>query len=333
MHQRPIGSRVGWTVLFIAILCASLATSKPSIGYNHDGHFYTAAVLENDRVPAFAGIERDEAILIAFCTQLPDLAEDLDAITLRAKEIPSIPGTLWGGFGVCLGPGVRRMATVHQYVHALTGSAAQNVTDAAVDLIKTLRAGRIAGTFDPKRACAIGLGLHLLGDSFAHRRLDRPDRTYPPGLGHFRDGHDPDYLELRPALWRRYAGTMADALDLNIDPAHWSALDAMQQSNAGKADEDNGFQTTQIVADLKTLLGSNAQSWAGYSPPVEQLGKNDGLIAQYILDKSFDDIVTKDYPQLQSHGRFTFDEVWGLYLPEAVAAFKRHGVSTLCDPS
>jgi hypothetical protein len=332
MRQRPIGS--GWRGIAVlaGVLGGAVALSQSSLGYNHDGHFYTAVAVEHDDDPPLSGTVRDEAILIGFCGQVPDLADDLDAITLRMKEIPSVAGTLWGGFGLCLGQGVRRMATAHQFVHALTGSPAQNVTEAAVDLIATLRSGQTPGKFDPIRACAIGFGVHLLGDSFAHRRLDQPDQTYPPGLGHFRDGHDPDYIELRPSLWEQYTRTLASALDVRIDGAHWAALDQVAPSNAANGTEENGFNTKEIVAALEGLLGPDAPLWAGYHPPVEDLNNSDGLIASYVLTKSFDDIVTKDYPELQSHGKFTFDEVWALYLPAAVAAFKRHDVSTVCDP-
>lgn len=332
MRRRPIGSGLRRIALLAGILGAAVALSRSSPGYNYDGHFYTAVAVEHDDDPPLSGTARDEAILIGFCSEVPDLADDLEAITLRVKEIPSLTGTLWGAFGSCLGQGVRRMATVHQFVHALTGSPAQNVTDAAVDLIKTLRGGQDPGKFDPTRACAIGFGLHLLGDSFAHRRLDQPDRTYPPGLGHFRDGHDPDYIELRPSLWEQYTRSLASALDLRIDGAHWAALDRVAPSNAANGTEENGFNTKEIVAALEGLLGQDMPLWAGYHPPVEDLNNSGGLIASYILAKSFDDIVTKEYPELQSHGKLAFDDVWRLYLPAAVAAFKRHDVSTVCAP-
>ncbi|HXZ01420.1 MAG TPA: hypothetical protein VEI03_15605 [Stellaceae bacterium] len=306
--------------------------SRSSLGYNHDGHFYTIVAVEHDDDPPLSGLARDEAILIGFCGQVPDLADNLEAITLRVEEIPSLTGTLWGGFGLCWGDGVRRMATVHQFVHALTGSPAENVTAAAIDLIRTLRSGQEAAKLDPVRACAIGFALHLLGDSFAHRRLDKPDRTYPPGLGHFRDGHDPDYIELRSALWDRYTRTLAAALGISSDAAHWAALDRVAPDNAANGTEENGFNTKEIVDALTGLLGPDAPLWAGYSPPLEDLNNSDGLIASYVLEKSFDDIVAKYHRELQRYGTFTFDEVWALYLPAAMAAFRRHDVTTVCDP-
>jgi hypothetical protein len=55
------------------------------MSYNEDGHFYTIIASEHLRSPVLQDQHRDEAVIAAFCAQMPDLAAELDAATLRMR--------------------------------------------------------------------------------------------------------------------------------------------------------------------------------------------------------------------------------------------------------
>ena len=89
--------------------------------YDPDGHFYTVVAIEVNRTPALTDRPRREAALVAFCAQLPDLAKEFDAVSLRVRATASLTGFSWGAFSTCWGANVKYMVNVHQYPHVLTG--------------------------------------------------------------------------------------------------------------------------------------------------------------------------------------------------------------------
>jgi hypothetical protein len=313
------------------IVAGAVAASSPSRGYNEDGHFYTLIALEHFH-PTPGRQVTDEAKIAAFCTQMPDLARELDATTLRTEDMLDGNMLSWGAFSTCRGRNVRHMVTAHHYIHALTDSAAASVTDAAVAIIKALRQ-RGAADIDPNRACALGLGLHLLGDSFAHRRLAEPDRTYAPGLGHVRDNHDPDYIvfnRTRLDLWTGYTRKLAEALELGVDAAAFAQIGA--DHVAGGADT-NLYNTDAIVTALTHSLddpppGETAQ-WAPYSPRLDRLYP----AGTHILTLSFDDVVAIYRSALPpSSSALDYRTVWKTYMDVAIPEFGRKDIPSACPP-
>src|SRR2546422_6337484 len=109
--------------------------------YDEDGHFYTAAALQFQRRPRPLGSSRDQAVLMAFCAQLPDLANDFDTATLRITLggwWAPVQNVTWGSFSQCWGSDVQHMVTVHHYLHGLTSTKAEPVTNAAMDTLRSL---------------------------------------------------------------------------------------------------------------------------------------------------------------------------------------------------
>ena len=69
-------------VLFALLTtCCGLCALAPSMAYEDDGHFYT--IIASERLSNKLNAPHDEAALYSFCAQLPDLAKELDATTLR----------------------------------------------------------------------------------------------------------------------------------------------------------------------------------------------------------------------------------------------------------
>jgi hypothetical protein len=319
-----------------ARLCLALAVigaftaSTPSRSYNEDGHFYTVVALEHLHFRPARQVT-DEAKIAAFCTQMPDLARELDATTLRTENMFDRNMLSWGAFSVCRGQNVHHMVAAHHYIHALTDSPAASVTEAAVAIIKSLRQ-RGAADIDPNRACALGLGLHLLGDSFAHRRLAKPDRTYAPGLGHFRDQLNPDYIVLdraRVQLWADYTQKLAEAIELNAAGNAMQLLAKIVTDHIDGGDKFNLYNTDVIDAALMHSLDDEKAQWAPYSPRLDQLYP----AGTHILTLSFDDVVAIYRSALPpSSSTLDYRTVWKTYMDVAIPEFGRKDIPSTCPP-
>lgn len=122
--------------------------------YAEDGHYYTTLI-----VALAVGLPKGEALLLAFYSQLPDEAGELDAIEAAKVTAGTRPGV-----GLALGlypPGWYFMwrnaakAGVRTRLHALTGGDAEAETSWSIRLF--VRAPNLA---------ARGFAIHQLGDSF-----------------------------------------------------------------------------------------------------------------------------------------------------------------------
>ncbi|PYN95503.1 MAG: hypothetical protein DMD91_24455 [Candidatus Rokuibacteriota bacterium] len=84
-----------------------MVVPRPGHAYDPDGHFYTVVAIEVNRTPALTDRPRREAALVAFCAQLPDLAKEFDAVSLRVRATASLTGFSWGAFSTCWGANVK----------------------------------------------------------------------------------------------------------------------------------------------------------------------------------------------------------------------------------
>jgi len=244
------------------------------------------------------------------------------------------------------------MVTVYQYLHGFTDGKAPLVTAAAVATLQKLRSKVKPGEFDPNLTCAIGFAIHLLGDSFAHRRLhsrsctsanlNSPDcTTYPPGSGHYRDNHDPDYILYsgdgtdRPALWLAYAKTLAAAMGVQIEASRWDALSLILSANVGTATSGNYYHQPEMIKGLKKELTSGGDNqtaiWAPYKPPVEELGGGDcwlGTLGVPVVCKSFQEVVQQYHPP--GTDKLDYHRVWKIYKEAAIPEFGEQGIPAVC---
>ncbi len=194
---------------FAALL---LACCGAVFAYQQAGHFYTAFALAHTAPAALPDRER---LLVAFCAQLPDMASDLDAVSVYQAAAMASPWKWfrWASADRIDGKELRRMVTMQQLLHGLTGGASKEVQKVALDSARALL--EAAGAESPGAArdealCAFGFSLHLLGDSAAHEQIDdaakdpKDRRMYVTGRGHAADWNDPDHV-----FCSRYVESMA----------------------------------------------------------------------------------------------------------------------------
>jgi len=295
--------------------------------YNDDGHFYTAVSVEHAHLPVFTDKVRDAAVVIGLCAELPDLSKEYDAVSLGVRLIPSIQGLLWGGFSSCRGEAVRHMVTVHHYLHALTDGDATAVTAAAIaTLMAVAPRGDSEGDLEPNRMCAAGFAVHLLGDSFAHRRLASPTRMYPPGLGHFRDDHNPDFIlfnEQRTEKYLEYARALDTALKGTDNPLWPQLRDILSQNRNGAALGNRYNEQLNRDGLVRTLRG-DVSIWAPYTPTVQALTNSGGIV----LTRTCREVLGRYRPP--GADQLNCNKIWKTFKDAAIPEFARRGIPAVC---
>lgn len=201
-----------------------LCLSRPAQAYQQGGHLMTANIImhnvQSSRSNVFELNDR-EATLVALCTQLPDQSVDLDAIKVYLRVVTNGSTSWfdvnpnawwkWGKSNDVSSDWTKRMVTVQQLLHGLTGGRSQAVRGIARQALEELSADAGRATPGPKQdaaLCAMGFAMHLYGDSFAHSMMADPDAMYPTGQGHAKDKTYPDmplYNDLqRFGMWEDY---------------------------------------------------------------------------------------------------------------------------------
>ncbi len=241
-----------------------LLGAVPAAAYDYPVHFYSTAYVARTLNLA---PQSQEWQLLALCTHLPDESVELAALNNR-RGLRLRDHLGWGLFSRRASASTRRMITNHQLLHALTGGEATATTDAAVRIARRLwqeaaaAAGPPRGGIRPRTAslCALGFGLHLLGDSFAHRKLsDRArDRMYRTGLGHFADATLPDAVlrrhtdppEYNLHYWRDYALALTEVVNGAgpVDPQVAALFDELRGISENEGRRANRVAQQRILA-------------------------------------------------------------------------------------
>ena len=322
--RRP--PRIRAKALLWVLLCGAAATA---FAFNLGGHYYSVlAILSSGNAEIDTGRATE-----AFCSELPDMSKELDAITLRTDVFWSTRDRAWGSGARCTTSVSRRMVQVQFYLHALTGQGA-SVSRAAAekmlnDLGKRISAGGIRQELANLR-CERGFATHLLGDTFAHVQL-RPDPQisakykdpigvlYETGLGHFRDGVDPDYMLWRTSpefaedvQWTGWVKEVANRVD-----GRAAIQDAKQIIGATSAWRASKGKAAALEAGLIEELKRNiGKPWLSDLPDA----KHDWMWSQTQscatqIKKYFDPL------QVAAEDRPDCTVVWHDYLVRAEAAF------------
>jgi hypothetical protein len=249
-----------------------------AVAFESGGHHYTLAAIYHTYPQAQTGSNQtdDERVVEAFCAQLPDLAMELDAVTQRVRVFKSGRDWQWGAFGRCSTPISRHMVATQSFLHSLTGTDVANTRQAAVGIIQDIDRDIVATPNPQERAdlyCARGFAAHLLGDSFAHGRLNEPERLYATGTGHWKDGHQPDYM-----LTRDSATYLSEGRS-NANNS-WSAwVRGASAAFIGRDDGSSGIEVLKSGIDpegqkdsetrLRTeLINYATPQWSPYQPAI-----------------------------------------------------------------
>jgi outer membrane protein OmpA-like peptidoglycan-associated protein len=177
-----------------------LLSQSPVAAYNASGHFGTLRAVLTKAEPA---LNREEVQVIEFCSYLPDVSFELDAVHLS-------------GWRYLCGGDARQRNAVVELLHSLTGGNAAAMTDSAKIIVTRLlaQATQIGAADSTNNLCAVGFALHLLGDTFSHRGMgssfwDTPSsQLYGKRIGHSITGIAPDcilYDDDRTKLWEEYS--------------------------------------------------------------------------------------------------------------------------------
>ena len=362
-HRRSESARRCVMLFVVAFFgCVGFCAQAYEVG----GHHYTLAAIYLTYPNGQGGVAQSDAdrLTEAFCAELPDLAMELDAVTQRLRVFLSKSDWQWGMFGRCSTKTSRHMVATQFFLHALTGSAVADVRAAALGIIKDVDR-ELAGARDPQEranlVCARGFAAHLLGDAFAHARLDKAGVLYSTGTGHWKDGHVPDYMLSHddPSYLDRDRDNQNNRWSVWVEKASMSLVGRSGQDanivNLSNGMDPNGGRRgeTQLRAKLIRYAGTR---WSPYEPAMESwlqtvqsssqsIGDEFENVASAKVNATCQDQIDKG-PANRSDGkglevpvRPQCDQVWKRYLLHAVRNFKQFGdpqskVSSTCriDP-
>ena len=201
----------------------------PTGRYGEAGHYYTVLY-----VGLRMGLSFEAAQRLAFYTQAPDEIGRFDAKESWWKSKKESAGNV---FRRNVTTAEEAMQHTQRSIHALTGGASAAETGNAIW-------GALAAPGIPE----LGLQLHRLGDSFAHRTLDDESVVYATGIGHGREGLSvlsPDTIQRRPALYREYVRTLASTLAMRF----------------GVADAGAVVADVETILSVATVAGLNSDRW------------------------------------------------------------------------
>jgi hypothetical protein len=310
------------TLLFSG-LCATLNAHA----YSEGGHYYTLLALFNSNAKTIPPYKLSEMKLEALCTELPDMAQEFDAVTQRVHVLQSRKDNLWGLLGQCQTTVSSHMVASQYYLHALSGAPANRIRNAAKAIVKSIdddlaKLGTKQSQQRRNLICARGLAAHLYGDTFAHVKLSSEKslfssstlntEMYETGLGHARDGHNPDYLyghNINIDKWPQWAqdasaniATGSDAtLTLN---AHQPCRDTMAtcEEPARLRLQDLVIKKELMLPDMPDRIASGKKGIGGME-----------------RSTSCDDVVNSALPN--SNERPQCDLAWKNYLEKAIPIF------------
>jgi hypothetical protein len=161
---------------------------------------------------------------------------------------------------------------------------------------------------------------------------------YAPGLGHFRDDHNPDFVlynkdgKDRTDLWLMYIEKLSDTLKLTFEKAHWDTLKQIVKQNLKGAKPENYFNEAATITGLRgTLNGPNGDVtavWAPYQPPVEKLSARDGWWERHVLQRSCQDVLAIYHPP--GTAQLDCTKVWDIYKKTAIPEFTKRGIPPIC---
>jgi RHS repeat-associated protein len=179
-----------------------MAMIDPDGRWAQSGHYYNTFY-----VAARLGYPEALAQKLAFYAQLPDQVDKLDAMGMTSRSILASMSMMSGDQGTRNNAQHRRaqeiiqwQQTVHTVLHVLTGRPGVLETQtiqASID-----QAGDDWAT--------VGLLVHPLGDSFAHRKPN--GMMYSPLIGHGMDGTAPDRIQRNQKRFSEYTDVLIDTL-------------------------------------------------------------------------------------------------------------------------
>lgn len=275
-------------------IAALAALESPVMAYNETGHYYTVAAVMHHLIPKLSA---ERASFVAFCAQLPDIANELDATKVYRSMAGRHPLAFvgWATRGKSWDESVGRMVAVQQLLHGLTGGKAPAMQGVAERIVGTLanvvqQAPSRGDAQESTALCALGLALHLYGDAFAHRRLDDRQVMYPTGRGHAADIHRPDYIlyeptedsHLRAETWKgcllAAAGVLGKfSLDRVLADQKVSEVMSLPSSPTKP-----GFANTYGERSISTILARGLPLPAFKVPPEQNPS---GPCQQYVNDR------------------------------------------------
>ena len=250
--------------------------------FNTTGHYDTTAVIVgskafDDFAQAAAGraIAIEEKELILACSQLTDMASEFDAIQTfwNIDFSDKLAWAVPGHYPSSISQEEGKMVVTQQLIHGLTGGDIDSLRAMAINTVDTLLyhwLNEVSPARRGTRACALGMALHLYGDSHAHRRIAdvgtaETNTMYNTGYGHFIPGHYPDYVLCGSLVKDDFAKTTCSDVPLVLKNGRvhdWFFM-AFQLQLLNDLAARHALHSDRFIADMNNLAH---QTWLSAVP-------------------------------------------------------------------
>jgi hypothetical protein len=286
--------------LFVLTSLLILGMANTASAYNPSGHFESVGFIVAESLGDLQLITAEKYVVTA-CAQLPDMNQQMDAVKTYVVSMheSALDWIGWSTRDHLGNARLQQMFAVQQLLHALTGgnSAAMHSVSLAtlVKLKNQVRSGPKVGPQRVANLCALGLGLHLWGDTFAHTHVTWDQdaaatqllTTYPTGRGHgLAEGHLPDDIlcsyyskdgprgdinchedwdnspHRRFVLWEAYWSKLGPLLDLSDT----SSVDFDKSALSPTYSDDKMKSIEAAIKLLYTTKGKGALTPDGFDP-------------------------------------------------------------------
>ena len=192
----------------------------PDGRYAEAGHYYTTFY-----VALKSGMNEAQAKQLAFLSQLPDEADEFDAIGVQAEA--GLDSLLRASLPLAAinlpinRKNADRRDLIQPILHALNGGSGQEETEITLSAMYAARDDVVV----------TGLLIHRLGDTYAHRNVNNANTDadlYSKGLGQAADGRSPDVIQSHPDRYLAYAQKLAQFTGVRqgMDPKQVAAFES-----------------------------------------------------------------------------------------------------------
>jgi len=325
--------------LLQSLLLIGLCSTPNAHAYSEGGHYYTLLALFDSNAKAAPSSKLSEMKLQALCSELPDMAQELDAITQRVRVLQSRKDLLWGLSGQCQTTVSSHMVASQYYLHALSGAPADRIRSAANAIVKAID-GDLAklGTKQSQERrnliCARGLAAHLYGDTFAHVKLSSEKslfysttlntEMYETGLGHARDGHNPDYLyghTIDIDKWPRWAQDASANIATGSDATNTLKSHLPCPGQIAACEEPARIRLQDLVTMKDALMIPDMQ---------QRIAAGSKGIGGMERSTNCEDVINSIFPN--TNDRPQCDASWKSYLQKAIPVFNNLGIDPTTRP-
>lgn len=207
--------------------------------YNEAGHYYTTfyTALET-------GNDLETSQTLALYSQIADEVNSLDATSVALDFVADTISK--GALSLLVHTDAKeKMEVIQEGLHSLTGENAEKTRAIVTDAINNAETDEVKG-----------LLIHVLGDAYAHTKMDGSGELYSSTEGHLLDNTAPDEIHRREGLYLDFVDNLYDVLETDAVRSSVEEVQGVLGAAVQRAKDDamyDAFSLGNLTADNMEL--------------------------------------------------------------------------------